>query len=801
MRTFLQDLRYGIRVALSQPGFSLTVVMTLALAIGANTVIFSFTNLLLLRPLPLHDQKTVAFIFMVDPQLGGDRGNVSIPDLLDYRSALTSFNNIAATTPASFTLSGRGEATALTGSKVTANLFETWGLEMTNGQPFLRGDDLPGAPAVVILSHSFWKRQFNGDPAIVGQALTLNGRPHTVRGVVAPDIEIGNLSLIEVWTPLTLDPAAPRDQRNLRTSGRLRPGVSFEQANAEARAVSERLQRDYPTTNAGWTARLAATSEAMTGSDTWIVLALLMTVVGFVLLIACANIANLVLARATGRRRELAVRAALGASRVRMIRQLLTESIMLGILGGAVGLVIAYVGLAIIKAAAYEPFFQLVVIDRMVLIFTTALALVTPLIFSLLPALQSSRADLNETLKDGSTRTGGGVRGRRSRALLVVSQLSLAMALLIVSTLLVRTMIAINRTDFGFNPSGILTMRLDAPEWRYPNDPRVTDYYDRLISRLSALPGSQVVAAVDRLPVLGGEAITPVIVDGHVSPRAEDRPWAVQSIASEQFLTAAGIPVVAGRSFDSRDTADSTPVAIVNEEMSRRYWGDPRRAINGRLQLARGDGRWIEVVGIAGNVRRPDLRSANPQIYLSARQRPTRTMAVMIRGQHPDSLAGPVRGEVRTLDPNVAIQSLRTMEEAFDDEFSSNRILTGMFASFAVLALVLAGSGLYGVISYSVSQRVQEIGIRMALGAVPGDIRNMVVRQTLTLVLIGTILGLAGGAAIAHAARSILYEVSPSDPATYLAVAALLSLVAAASALAPVRRATRIDPLLALRAE
>jgi putative ABC transport system permease protein len=801
MRTFLQDLRYGIRVGLSQPGFSLTVVLTLALAIGANTVIFSFTNLLLLRPLPLHDQKTIAFIFMVDPQRGGDRGTMSISDLLDYRSALTSFNNIAATTSASFTLSGRGDATALTGSRVTANLFETWGLKMAAGQPFLRGDDLPGAPDVVILSHSFWKRQLNGDPAIVGQALTLNGRPHTVRGVVAPDIEIGNLSLIEVWTPLTLDPTAPRDQRNLRTSGRLRPGVAFEQANAEVRAVSERLQRDHPTTNAGWTARLAKTSEAMTGSETWIVLGLLMTVVGFVLLIACANIANLVLARATGRRRELAVRAALGASRVRMVRQLLTESVMLGILGGALGLAIAYAGLAIIKAAAYEPFFHLVVIDGNVLLFTSALALVTPLIFSLLPALQSSRTDLNETLKDSSARAGGGVRGRRSRAALVVSQLSLAMMLLIVSALLVRTMIAMNRTDLGFKPSGILTMRVDVPDWRYPTNASVTDYYDRLFSRLNALPGSRVVAAVDRLPVLGGEAITAVTVDGHVPPRSEDRPWAVQTIASEQFFTATEIPLVAGRIFEVQDTADAMPVAIVNEEMSRRYWGDPRRAVGGRLQVDRGDGRWIQVVGIAGNVRRPDLRSANPQIYLSARQRPTRAMAVMIRGQNPDSLAAPVRNEVRTLDPNVAIQSLRTMDEAFDDEFSSNRVLSGMFAAFAILALVLAGSGLYGVISYSVSQRVQEIGIRMALGAVPGDIRNMVVRQTLTLVLIGTILGLAGGAAIAQAARSILYEVSPSDPATYLGVAAILALVAAASALAPVRRATRIDPLLALRSE
>jgi predicted permease len=310
------------------------------------------------------------------------------------------------------------------------------------------------------------------------------------------------------------------------------------------------------------------------------------------------------------------------------------------------------------------------------------------------------------------------------------------------------------------------------------------------------------VASVDRLPVLGGESIGQVTVDGYAPPRPEDHAWAAQSIASEQFFAASDIPLVAGRVFEAADTPDTVPVAVVNEEMSRRYWGDPRRAIGGRFQIDRDAGRWIQVVGIVGNLRRMDLRGgSNPQVYLAARQRPTRTMAIMIRGREAEHVTAAVRDEVRALDANVAVQSLRTMQEAFDDEFSGNRMLTGMFASFAVLALILAGSGLYGVISYSVSQRVQEIGIRMALGAVPGDIRGMVVKQTLVLVLIGTAFGVAGGAAIAQAARSILYEVSPVDPATYIGVVTILSLVAALSAAAPVRRATHVDPLLALRAE
>jgi putative ABC transport system permease protein len=798
---FLQDIRYGARTIVGQPGFSLIIVLTLALAIGANTVTFSFTNILVLRPLPVKDQDTLGWIFMKDPQRGGDRGPSSIPDLLDYRASLTSFESIAATSPGSLTMTGRGDAVALYTSRVTTNLVQTWGLRTLVGRPFADGEDLPGAPDVVMLSHRFWQRQFGGDASIVGQAMTLNGRPFTVIGVVAPEIEIGNLAQIDVWVPLTLDPSLPRDQRNVRVTARLKPGVSLEQAHAEVAAVAERLQEEHPRTNSGWAARLAPTREAMTGPDTWVILTLLMLVVSFVLLIACANIANLVLARATGRRRELAVRAALGASRSRMVRQLLTESVLLGMLGGAVGLAFAYGGLAAIKAAAYEQFFQLVVIDRNVLLFTAALSLVTPLLFSLLPALQAAKTDVNETLKDSGARTGGGVRGRRSRALLVVSQLSLAMMLLIVAALLVRTMIAITHASLGFNPSGIATMRVDVPEWRYRTDASINDYYDRLTTRLASLPGVRRVAAADRLPVLGGESTTQLSVDGFAVPREQDRPWAVLVTAGEGFFETAGIPIVAGRAFDARDTADAMPSVVVNEDMARRYWGDPAKAVGGRIAIDREPQRWLQVIGVSGDVKRPDLTGVNPAVYRAVRQSPQRALSVMVSGDNLSALLPSIRGELRSLDQDVAVQQLRTMEEAFNEELSSLKVLSGMFAAFAMIALALAAAGLYGVISYSVSQRVQEIGIRMALGAVPGDIRTMIIRQTLILIATGSVFGLAGGAALARAASSILYEVSPFDPTTYMAVAAVLSTVAALSALVPVRRATRIDPLAALRAE
>jgi putative ABC transport system permease protein len=805
MRTLFQDFRYGARIVASQPGYSILIVVTLALAIGANAVIFSFTNVLVLRPLPMKDQDTLGWVFTIDPQRGGHRGSSSLPDYLDFRHSLRSFQDLAATgnAPLTLTMTGRGDATRLSANRVTANLMDIWGLKTIAGRGFAAGEDAPGAARTVVLSHQFWARQFGSDPALVGQALMLNGEPYTVVGVLAPDIEIGNISLIDIWVPLTLDLAAPRDRREFRMIGRLARGVTLSQADAEIREASRRLEQDYPATNKGWTSRVASTKESITGPDTWVVLALLMLVVGFILLIACANVANLVLARATGRRRELAVRVALGASRGRVIRQLLTESLALGALGGLLGLAFAQAGLRIVRAAAYEPFFQLVVIDRNVLVFTAMLALATPILFSLLPALQSSKADLNATLKDSSPLAGGDLRGRRSRSVLVVSQLALAMALLIVSGLLVKSMIVMTRTPLGFDPENVLTLQLDLPEWRYKTDAAVSEYYERLLFRVAAMPGVRNAAAVERLPVLGGERIINVKIDGLAESRQDERPWAVHVTASDTFFATAGIPTLAGRVFTPQDSAGRQSVAVVSQSMATRYWGSAERALGGRVGLTDGADavRWLQVVGVTGDVKRPDLTGTNPQIYLPARQKPVRAMALMVRASNPDSLTAALRGEVRAADPDVPVYQMRTMGEAFDDELSSSRILLGLFAAFAILALVLAASGLYGVIAYSVSRRVQEIGIRMALGAVAGDIRGLIMRQTLTHVVIGTLIGLAGGAAIARAASSILFNVSPSDPATYAGVVVVLAAVAGLAAYVPIRRATRIDPLLALRGD
>jgi putative ABC transport system permease protein len=801
MRTLVQDLVYGARTARRQPGFSFVVILTLALAIGANTVIFSFANILLIRPLPIGAAGTLGWVFLVDPHTRSNRGTLSIPEFLDYRRALTSFDSLAASMRANVTLTGRGDARRLTASRVTANLIDTWGLHLAAGRTFSTGADAPGAAGEVVLSHRFWQRELAGDPSIVGQTLMLDHRPATVVGVLAADIEIGNMTEIDVWTPLSLQPDAPREERTLRVSGRLGSGMTIAQASADAAREAQVLAREHPSANDGWSARVAPTREAITGTDTWPIMTLLSVVVGFVLLLACANLANLVLARASGRRRELALRAALGAGRRRVIRQMLTENLIYGACGGALGLAVAYGGLAAMRAAAYEPFFRMVKIDLNVLLFTSALALVTPVLFGILPALQATRADVAEALKEGG-RTAGAARANRSRAVLVVAQLALAVMLLVLSTLLVQALVNIERAPLGIDAGRLLTARLDLPEWRYPTAAQQDDYREQLLSRLRAAGTIESAAVTDRLPQLDGEPATEVTIAGRSAPRPEDRPWAVVSTVSDAFFAAAGIPVFAGRTFTEADTSSRAAVAIVNREMARRYWGSPDAAIGARLSLA-GDaaGATFQVVGVAADVLRGDREGVNPQVFLDARQRPNRKLALLVRTADPVAAAPIVRAQLRGLDADVPLYELRPLQQALDEDLSSSHILGSLFTSFALLALLLAASGLYAVVSYAAAQRVKEFGVRVALGATARDISRMMLMQTGRLVAIGVVLGLAGGRVLAMGATTLLYRVSPSDPATYAGVALGLTVVALVATYVPVRRATSIDPVSALRLE
>jgi putative ABC transport system permease protein len=797
MRTLLQDLKYGARMARRQPMFSFVVVLTLALAIGANTVIFSFANILLIRPLPIADSGRVGWLALIDPHTRGDRVPLSIPEFMDYRRSLTSFDSLAASERSSVTLTGRGDARRLTASRVTANLIDVWGLRLLHGRTFSNDADRPGAVGEVILSHRYWLHDLNGDASIVGQTFVLDHRPATVVGVLTPDVEIGNLSEIDVWMPLALDAAAPRADRTLRVSGRLKAGVTVAQASAESARVARALAVEHPKTNDGWSARVVPTREAITGTETWPIMTLLSVVVGFVLLLACANLANLVLSRASGRRRELALRAALGASRVRMIRQMLTENVIYGACGGAVGLLVANAGLVALRAAAYEPFFQMVRIDRNVLLFTSALALVTPVLFAILPALQATRADVGEGLKEGG-RSAGGARANRSRAVLVIAQLALAVMLLVLSTLLVRALVNIERAPLGFDAPKLLTARLELPDWKYPSAASKDDFRERLIARLQGAAGIEQAAVTDRLPQLDGEPVTEVEIPGRPVARPEDRPWAVTATVSDAYFSAAGIHLFSGRAFDASDTPSRPAAAVVNHEMARRYWGSADAALGARLRV---DGRELQVIGVAGDVLRSDREGVNPQLYLAARQRPAAALALLIRAADPVAAAPVVRGALRTLDADVPLYAVRPMQQALDEDLSSSHVLGSLFLSFAVLALVLAAAGLYAVVSYAAAQRVKEFGVRLALGATARDIARMMFLQTGRLVVVGVLLGLAGGRALAAAATTLLYQVSPSDPATYAGVACGLAAVAMIATAIPVRRAVAIDPVMALRLE
>jgi putative ABC transport system permease protein len=802
VRMLLEDVRYGCRMIRRQPGYSFIVALTLALAIGANTVIFSFANILLLRPLPLRDPDGMAWVWWTNAQRGLDRSNVSAPELFDLRAALTTCESVAAHARGTYTLTGRGDATRLEAFRTTSNLFDTWGVRPAIGRGFLDGEDRPGARAVAVVSHQFWERALSATPGIIGQDLVLDGVHHTIVGVLGPEIEIGNLSTIDVWTPLTLDPSSPRDERTLRVSARRKPGVSLEQVDAQARAVAKRLEADYPATNAGWSARTVSTKVAMTGNDTWLVLGLLGVVVGLVLLIACANLANLVLVRATGRRKELAIRSALGAARGRIVRQLVTESMLLGIIGGGLGLGVAFAALRLIRSVAAEPFFQLVTVDLNVLLFAVVLSLAAPLIFSLLPALDSARGDVSETLKD-TARAGGSARAGRSRSALVVSQLTLAMTLLIFAGLLVRTMIAITRAPLGFDATHLLTFQIELPRWKYTSDADAVRFWQMLELRLHGVPGAQRVAASTRLPVLDAGRTTTIDIQGREFAGDANRPWARSATVTSGYFATAGIPVIAGRPFTNHDTTDSPLVALVNREMARRLWQQPERALGARVRVSTGDsgGPWLEIVGVVGDVKRADRVGSDPELFLAVLQHTPRGLWYIVRANMAASLTPSVRAAVRELDADIAVRDLRTFEDALEIDQSSSRILIGLFVAFAGLALALAASGLYGMMAYSVSQRVQEFGIRMALGALPTDIRRLVASQSFALVGVGLLLGLGGGAALGRVATSLLYEVSPFDVVTFTAVAMVLGIVAFIACAAPVRRATRIDAVSALRSE
>ena len=802
MDSLLQDLRIAGRQIAKERAFAAIVVVTLALAIGVNTLTFSFVNFFVFKPLPMKEVPRLVMIYGKHAEYGRDRAQVSYGDFLDWREQSTSFEDLAAARRRTYNLTGAGDPLRVRGFATTASLFTEWGLEAFAGRLIRPEDDRRGAARVALLSHGFWSRQFGADRNVVGRTLRLDGQPYLVVGVLAPAIEIGTLSEIDVWTPLTPE-ADPTDRvvRTLLVTGRLKPGLDVPRAAAEIQALVARQQPDHPATNAGWGAVVMPIRSAMTGANTWLILALLGLAVSLVLAIACANVANLMLARGAVRRRETAVRAALGASRGRLVRQLLTEGAVLAILGGALGVFLAGWGLDVIRSVTFEPFFSLVVLDRRVMAFSAALSLLTPLLFGLVPAFQATAVDLVVALKEGSGSVSGSKRRVFGRNLMVSGQLAMALALLLVAGLVVRAALAMRQVALGFDHHQLVALKTELPEARYPGDAQVRAFKLGLEERLRALPGVTNVATAAGLPVFDPGGSEPLDLEGVVWSQEQARPLALRSVVGVGYFETLRMRTTRGRVFDARDDAGTEPAVVINEALATRHFSG-RDPVGQRIRIGAGDAPWRTIVGVVANILNTEPgQPPLPQAFVPFEQQPVRTLTVLVRTDRVEAVVAAVRHEMAELDPEQPLYDVKTMERAFFEALASDRVIMGMFVAFAIVALGLATLGLYSLISYLVSQRTREIGVRMAMGARRADILRLVLGQGARLVLAGLGLGLAGGLGLGQLIASTLVGVSPRDPLTFTVVPLLLALIGLVATVLPARRAAGVDPAVVLRGE
>jgi putative ABC transport system permease protein len=811
MGTLLKDFRFAARTLWKNRAVTIVAVAALALGVGANTAVFSVVNAALLKPLPYTDPERLVRLSEYSEKVPAM--SVSYPNFLDWREQQTSFELMAAVQPGSYNLSGEGEAERLAGSHVSPEFFKVLGVEPALGRSFTEEENRPGASRVAVISHGLWQRRFGSDPDILGRALTLNGEPYTVVGVTQRGFVYG--SPVDVYVPLgsLVDRLMMmRDNHaGIYVLARMKPGVTAEGALREMQTVVARLGAQYPDA-AGVAVALQPLSEFFVGNVRPALLVLL-GAVGLVLLIACANVANLLLARAAARGREIAIRTALGASRLRVMRQLLVESVLLSLAGGAAGLLLAVWGVDFLRTAAAQnlPPTAEVGLDANVLLFTLAVSLLTGLVFGLAPALQASRADLNSSLKEGARSQTGGRSRQRVRSALVVTEVALSLLLLVGAGLLLKSFALLREAPLGFEPAGLLTMQVSRSVGKGQPPAGAVAYFDQLRERVGALPGVKAVAYADGLPQLGA-TVTIAGVDGRHRLEQYEGSLAVRYITSPGYLEAMGIRLIRGRFFDERDTLRTPRVAVVDEELARALFPgeDP---VGQRLAGFAAEGvPPAEIVGLVEHVNNygvSQTETVKPQVYFALKQISEKAIGVVLGGVFvtartegdPAALAPAVRRESNAIDPAQPVYRVRTMEEVMAGSIATQRLSATLLTFFAAVALVLAAVGIYGVMSYAVTQRRHEIGVRMALGARPRDVMRMVVGQGMLLTLIGLVVGLAGALALTRVMSSLLYGVSATDPFVFLTVPFALAAVALLANLVPARRAMRVDPLVALRYE
>ena len=802
MQTLKQDLLYGVRMLTKKPLFSIVAVLTLALGIGATTAIFSVVNAVLLRALPYHNGDRL--ITLSTTNSSGDRDGLSVPEVQDFQSRMQTLEDFTAFQSQSVNVTGGDRPDRVRGAFATANFFKVFNLNPIVGRTFVDGEDKPGAPKLAVVNEKMWRERLNSDSNLVAKKLILNGDSYEVIGVVSESFKSPFDPDVEVWIPVSHFPSnlgQPREARFLFGMGHLKPGVTEQQAKAEAEMIAGQLAQAYPKESAGRGASVRFLRDLIVGPVRPMLL-LLFAAVGVILLIACANLANLLLARGLARQKEIAVRAALGASRWRLIRQLLTETTLLGLLGGMGGLLLAYWGLyGLLKLPQNFVDTKNAGLDGRVLLFAFAVSILTGWLFGLLPALQLARPQLQSFLKEGARGSGEGSRWNRVRGGFVVVQVALSLLLLVSAGLLIRSFDKLLKVNVGFQTERLLSLEYRLPRNKYKEPEAQMNFHRQVIERIEEVPGVESASLVRGLPFSGNGGTAPIILPDREAPPKGMEPEVMVNTAMPNYFETIGIPLLKGRVFGNEDQANTTPVVVINQTMAQRFW--PNQDPLGKQIKSPQDNSTATIIGVVGDAKHYYLEEEQrPQVYGTFSQGPGIFATAVIRTSvDPLSLSEPVRQAIWKVDPDQPMWKIRTVDFLVNRSTADRKFLLALMGIFATLALVLTIIGLYGVISYLVNQRTQEIGIRMALGAQLRDIMRMVLKQGMVLVLTGVGLGLAAAWLLTRLMSRLLYQVSATDPLTFVGISLMLIAVALLACYLPARRATKVDPLVALRYE
>jgi putative ABC transport system permease protein len=806
MDSLLRDLKFSARSLLKRPALTLIAIITLAIGIGSTSAIFSVVNALVIKPLPFPQLDRIVAIWEKVPSRGVERNEASMANYLDWRAQNKTFEQVGLSTWWSTNLTGVGEPERLQGFQVSTNFLDVVGVKPLLGRGFAADENQPGRNTVVLLTYGLWQRRFGGDPNIVNKAIATNGITRTVIGVLPEGFNYPKGA--EIYAPLAITPelALSRQSHSYLAIGRMKPGVSLANAQADLDAIAGRLEQQYPKTNTGrgvGVYPIVADTVRMYALATWV----LMGAVGFVLLIACANVANLMLARAADRQKEFSLRSALGASRVRIVRQLLTESVMLAMAGGGLGVLVAYWAVDLIRvanpgeASKFAPGWDHLGINLPVLGFTLLISLLCGLLFGLAPAWQASKVDLNQSLKEGGRQASAG--SHRLRSVLVVAEVALSLMLLVGAGLLMRSFLSLLKTNAGFNPDSVLTMNLVLPNAKYKEEPQRAAFYSDLVRRINSMPGVESASMVNYLPLGGSNSSDAFLVEGLPDPPPGQEFVGRYRVCTPDYFKTMGIPVLKGRAFTDQDKAGAPPVIIVNETLARKYWPD-QDPIGKRMRFMGplDKNPWIQVVGVVQDVKHDLNLPVTEDFYLPHAQDPWNAMVLVARTKvEPMALAASMRQEVWAIDKDQPVFDVLTMQQVRAISVALYSFSSVSLGVFAGIALFLAAIGIYGVMSYAVTQRTQEIGIRMALGASGRNVLQLVVKSGMRLAVVGIVIGLIGTWILTRLMSSMLVGVSPTDKLTLSAVSACLLLVGLLACYIPARRATKVDPLVALRYE